>query len=592
MQNFKKLFYILSYKERRDAFLLLIMIIITALLDTIGVASILPFITVITDPDLIETNVFLKTIFVNSNRFGVETEQEFLFFLGTLMFVILNTSLSFKAVTNYLQILFVRMREFTIGKRLIEGYLCQPYSWFLSRHSADLGKNILSEVATVITGGMGSIIDLIAKSILVIVLLIFLIIINPQLTLVVGLSLAITYLLVYYFVRNFLNRIGENRLKNNQLRFTAVSEAFGAIKEVKAGGLEEIYVKSFSNSAKIFAKTQASSQVVAQLPRFILESLAFGGILLLILYYISKTGNLNNSLPIISLYVFAGYRLLPAFQQIYSSFTRLTFAGPAIDKLLNEINNLKPENKNQSLDLITFDKKICLSHIHYNYPNSSRNALTDISFIIPAKSTVGLIGKTGCGKTTTVDIILGLLKPQIGTLEVDGKIITEHNTRAWQQLIGYVPQHIYLSDDTLMANIAFGVEYKNINKDMVKKVSKIANLHQFVTNELPDEYHTVIGERGVRLSGGQRQRIGLARALYHNPKLLILDEATSALDNKTEREVMESIDKLSKDLTTIVIAHRLDTIKKCDKIFLLEKGTIKNEVKFKELINTDESFYK
>ena len=197
---------------------------------------------------------------------------------------------------------------------------------------------------------------------------------------------------------------------------------------------------------------------------------------------------------------------------------------------------------------------------------------------------MGFIGPTGSGKTTIIDIILGLFKPQKGTLEIDGKVINEKNTRDWQKSIGYVPQHIYLSDDTIMANIAFGVEIKNINKDKVEKVSKIANLHQFVINELSQKYQTIIGERGVRLSGGQRQRIGIARALYNNPKVLILDEATSALDNQTEKVVMDAVNNLSKDMTIIIIAHRLNTVKNCDIIFELKKGKLVRQGTYNEII--------
>ena len=201
-----------------------------------------------------------------------------------------------------------------------------------------------------------------------------------------------------------------------------------------------------------------------------------------------------------------------------------------------------------------------------------------------------MVGTTGSGKTTTVDIILGLLEAQKGTLEVDGKIIDKQNCRSWQRSIGYVPQHIYLSDDTVAANIAFGVEPIDISLDAVEKASKIANLHEFVVNELDNKYQTTIGERGIRLSGGQRQRIGIARALYHNPQVLILDEATSALDNKTEKAVMDAVNNLSKDITIILIAHRLSTVKKCDKIILLENGEIKNQGKFEELIKVNENF--
>ena len=583
MKIFKKLFFLLSPHERKRAGILLIMIIIMALLDMIGIASILPFIAVLTNPSLIETNIFLNTVYQASIKFGVETNQEFLFFLGVLVFLILITSLTFKALTTYVQVRFVYMQEYSIGKRLVEGYLHQPYAWFLSRHSADLGKTILSEVSQIIGNGIRPLMELIAKSILTIAIITLLFSIDPKLTLIVGLSIGLAYLLVFYFVRNFLNRSGKERLANNQLRFTAVSEAFGAIKEVKVGRLEKAYIQSFSNSSQNFARTIASSQVVAQLPRFILEAIAFGGILLMILYKMTQSGNFNDSLPIISLYVFAGYRLMPALQQIYTSLTQLTFVGPSIDKLHSDLKSLKPLNTNHDEDVLIFNREINLHHIHYNYPNTSRTALKDINLNIPLKSTVGLVGSTGCGKTTAIDIILGLLEPQKGTLEVDGKVITEQNSRAWQQLIGYVPQHIYLSDDTVMANIAFGVEPKEINQGMIKKASEIANLHQFVTDELPKQYQTTIGERGVRLSGGQRQRIGIARALYHDPKVLILDEATSALDNQTEQAVMEAINNLNKKITIILIAHRLNTVKNCDIIYKLDKGQLISQGTYNEL---------
>ena len=590
MQTFKKLLFLLSPDERKNAGFLLIMIMMMALLDVIGVASILPFMAVLTNPSIIETNLILNTMFQFSKIFGIENSQQFIFTLGILVFLLLVFSLTFKALTTYIQMRFVLMREYSIGRRLIKGYLHQPYSWFLSRHSADLGKTILSEVGEVIGLGLGQMMDLIAKGVVVMALITLLIIVDPKLAIIVGSSLAGIYFFIFYFIREYLRRIGNKRLDNNQLRFTAVSEAFGAAKEVKVGGLEQTYIKSFSDSAKIFAQSQASSQVVSQLPRYILEAIAFGGILLITLYIMALKGSFNSALPVISLYVFAGYRLMPALQQIYSSFTRLAFVGPSLDKLTSDIKNLKPFNEKQDKGVLSLNKAITLKNIHYEYPNASRTALKNINLSILAKSTVGIIGATGSGKTTTVDIILGLLEPQKGTLEVDGKVITQHNSRSWQRSIGYVPQHIYLSDDTIAANIAFGVEPHDIDLVAVEKASKIANLHNFLIDELPEQYQTTIGERGVRLSGGQRQRIGIARALYYNPNILILDEATSALDSQTEKAVMDAVNNLRKDITIIIIAHRLATIKKCDKIFLLEKGHIKNEGTFEELKNINENF--
>ena len=251
------------------------MIVIMALLDVAGIASILPFIAVLTNPDLIETNIFLNTMYQTSIRFGVKTNQEFLFFLGVLVFLTLIISLTFRALTTYVQLRFVFMREYRIGKRLVEGYLHQPYSWFLSRHSADLGKTILSEVSQVIGNGINPLMELIAKSILIVTITTLLFSIDPKLTLIVGLSLSSVYLLIFYFVRNFLNRSGKKRLKSNQLRFTAVSEAFSAVKEIKVGGLEKAYIQSFSNSSQNFARTISFITSCSSITTFYFRSYCF-----------------------------------------------------------------------------------------------------------------------------------------------------------------------------------------------------------------------------------------------------------------------------------------------------------------------------
>ena len=347
MKTLKKILYMLSPNESKQAALLLLMILIMAFLEMLGVASILPFIAVLSNPDLIETNLILKKIFKFSNNFGIENNKQFLIASGVFVFIILVTSLAFKAMTIYVQIRFTKMREYSIGKRLIEGYLHQPYSWFLNRHSADLGKNILSEVSFVSSNAIGSVMQLIAKSLVSIALVILLVLADPNIALVAGIVLLITYGLIYKFTRKYLFKIGKEREKNNQLRFTAISEAFGAAKEVKVGGLEETYVERFSNPAKTFAKTQASAAITSQLPRFILETVIFGGIMLLLIYLVINTGSFNSALPTISLYVVAGYRLVPALQEVYASFTQLAFVGPALDKLYDDISSLKPINSKQ-----------------------------------------------------------------------------------------------------------------------------------------------------------------------------------------------------------------------------------------------------
>ena len=592
METIKKLLFLLTSSERKHVMLLLFMMLIVALLEMLGVASILPFISVLTNPDLIETNSTLNFMFQTSKLYGVENNQHFLFVLGVIVFILLVTSLLFKAITAYVQVRFVQMFNYSIGKRLVENYLYQPYSWFLNRNSAELGKTILSEVATVVSGGIRPLMDLISKAIITTTIVTLLIIVDTKLTLIICFFLGGIYGIIFYFIRSFLEKMGKERLKSNQSRYIAVSEAFGASKEVKVRGLEESFIKQFSYSAKNFALTQASVSVLEQLPRFFLEAIIFGGMLIIIILTLDQSGGFITILPIISLYAFAGYRLMPAIHHMYSSFTLLTFVAPALDKLYVDIKNLKHFDKNQKEEVLSFNKCIRLNNVSYSYPNSSRTTLEEINLNIPARTTIGIIGSTGSGKTTTVDIILGLLEPIKGTLEVDEKIITKQNLRSWQQSIGYVPQNIYLADDTIAANIAFGVDSIDIDLSMVEKASKIANLHEFVIEELPKQYQTITGERGVRLSGGQRQRIGIARALYHNPKVLILDEATSALDNQTEKAVMDAVNNLGNEITIILIAHRLSTVKKCNKIFLLDKGKLKNEGTFDELINFNEDFKK
>ena len=574
INTLKKFLYLITLKERKRAAFLLLMIILVSLVDMMGIASILPFMAVVTNQSLIETNEVLKFFFNFLSIFGVKNNNQFLLALGIIVFLLLILSLFLKAIMSYFKTLFIYMIEYSISKRLIEKYLHQPYSWFLNRNSADLGKNLLSEVQNVTHGGILSLVDLIGSGIITISLLILIILVNPVLTTIAGVLLIGAYLIIYFFLKNYINHLGKERTINNLLRFTIVSEAFGAIKEIIVGGLEKTYIKSFSKSSKIFSKTQAISQAIALLPRFILEAIAFGGILLIIIYFIFQEGNLNYALPIISLYVFVGYRLLPSLQQIYSSFMQLTFMESALNKLYEDIKSLKSIFKDQDQDILKFNKSIALNNVHYSYPNSSRTALQNINLTIPIKSKVVLVGPTGSGKTTTIDIILGLLEPQKGTLKIDGEVITNKNVRSWQRIIGYVPQQIYLSDDTIAANIAFGVDSNNIDQLLIERASKIANLHEFIINELPEKYQTIVGERGVRLSGGQRQRIGIARALYFKPKVLILDEATNALDNRTEQAVIDSISSNSKDITIIKITHRLNTVKNSDIIFKFEKGRL------------------
>ena len=590
MKIFKKFLFLLSSQERKKLYLLLFMIVIMSLLDMISIASIMPFMSVLINPEIIETNIILNTLFKFLGVAGVETEKQFLFTLGVLVFLLLIVSIIFKAFVNYAQLRFTNLQEYTISRRLVEGYLNQSYSWFLSRHSAELGKSILSEVGIIIGHGLTPMIELIAKSFVAIVLLSLLIFIDPKIALIAGFTIGIVYGLIYKYSRNYINRIGQERVKANQMRFTAVSDAFGAAKEVKVGGLEKHFIKQFGEPAQTYAKHISSAAIISQLPRYALEAITFGGMLIVILYLMVKSGSFTNAVPILALYAFTGYRLMPTLQGIYVAITQLRFVAPALNTLYEDIKNLKPAITYDSNQMIKLNKNIFLKNIYYDYPNASRTALKNINLCVKANTTVGLVGATGSGKTTVVDIILGLLEAQKGTLEVDGEIISENNRKRWQRSLGYVPQNIYLSDDTIAANIAFGIAYESIDQEAVERAAKIANIHNFIINELDQKYQTTIGERGVRLSGGQRQRIGIARALYHKPQVLILDEATSALDNLTEQAVMDEVYNFEKKMTIFLIAHRLSTVKRCDNIYIINKGEIEEQGAFKQLIKKNITF--
>ncbi len=591
-QNLKKILFFLSSREKKNMYLLIAMILVMALIDMIGVASIMPFLIVLTDPETIQTNFFLNSMFNFAFKFGIDSNQEFTYTLGILVFLLLGFSLSFKAVTFYFQSRFISLREYSIGRRLIESYLIQPYSWFLNRNSADLSKNILSEVEAVVNSGVAALINLVAHGMVVFTLVILLISVDPKLAIVICLILGLAYGIIYTLIRGLLSSFGKKRLKSNNLRFSAVSETFGAAKEIKVGGLEKVYIDRFSEPAKNYSKYKAMIFALGLLPRYAIELIVFGGMLLVILYLMANSSSFISIVPIIALYAFAGYRLMPSLQQLYLSLSVLRTITPAIDSIYDDLKGLTYFSTDANKNILKLSKNITLKNVYYNYPNTTRTALKDINLVIKANTTVGLVGATGSGKTTTVDIILGLLDAQQGTLEVDEKIINKNNKREWQNSIGYVPQHIYLADDTIASNISFGTNPKDVDQKKIERAAKIANLHDFVTHELPQKYQTIVGERGIRLSGGQRQRIGIARALYNNPQVLILDEATSALDNLTEKEVMQAINKIDKDITIILIAHRLSTVKNCDTIFLLENGTLKAKGTFKELIEIDDTFRK
>lgn len=585
MNSLKKIYSILTTDERKYVKILFLILIIVALVDMLGVASIMPFVGVLSDPSIIQSNEIINKIFQYSNILGVENNQQFLFLLGISVFIALTISLSLKSLSTYLNLRFVARCEYSISKRLVSGYLNKPYDWFLNNHSAKIGKSILSEVGLVVGQAIRPMITLISNLLISLTLIALLIIVNIQLALTVIFVLVSIYILVFILTKKLLAKFSNERADADKKRYISLSESFGAIKEIKMGGLEELFIDRFSKHARTFASNLASANIIAHLPRYFLELLVFGGMLLIAIFLIKDDKSFVESTPILALYAYAGYRLLPSLQNIYAAITQLKFVSNALNNLYKNISNLNKVSIENNSNIFHLNKSIVIKNVFYNYTGSSSTVLKNINLNIPAYSTVGFVGETGSGKSTLLDIILCLINPQEGTLEIDGKIISDSNKRSWQNSIGFVPQKIFLTDETIAQNIAFGVKPNKIKQIDVENAAKMANLHNFVNNELPLKYETTIGERGVRLSGGQQQRIGIARALYHNPQVLILDEATSALDSNTEDAVMQALNNINKKITVIMVAHRLSTLKNSNFIYILEKGEIKKKTTFKELVN-------
>jgi ABC-type multidrug transport system fused ATPase/permease subunit len=591
MKNFKKILKLLSEEDKKKLTKLLILVLLMALIDTAGVASIMPFIAVLTNLDLVNTNIYLYKLFIFSENFGVRNKEEYIFFLGLTVFFILIFSLSIKTITTYYQYRFLNNCEYNISRKLFEKYLNQPYVWFLNHNTSELGKNILSEVSSVIDQAIQPLIILCVYGSVSIALIALLIFINPQIAIITSLIFILAYGLIFQSIKRELEKIGAERLKYNKDRFIMTSEAFGGIKLVKLNSLEKFFISRFSKPAENYTKHQGSVQIISTLPRYLIEAISFGGIILLVLSLMSKTGDFSKTLSIISVYVFAGYRLMPAIQQIYWALSQLRFSQSVLEKfekeLLDDQNYILKKKQKKKIQL---NKKIILRDITYTYPNTIKPVLINVNMEIQANTVVGITGQTGSGKTTLIDLILGLIEVQKGKIVIDEKNLSLQNMNYWQKILGYVPQKIYLSDESIYKNIAYGVDEKNIDKKRVQHVAKITKIHDFVSSELINGYETIVGERGSKLSGGQVQRIGIARALYNKPKVLILDEGTNSLDTLTEDEIMKNILNFDENITIIIVAHRLNTLKKCKEIFFLEKGRLSNKGSFNNLLIKNKKF--
>ncbi|EGV27683.1 Xenobiotic-transporting ATPase [Thiorhodococcus drewsii AZ1] len=569
----EKLYLLIEPQERNRFRWLLVLMVLSAFAQTAGVVSIMPFLSLVAAPETVESNSWLALAYHWS---GAGSTERFLYYVGFFAFFLYLISLALQAGTSWITVRFSYSQQYYLSRRLMAGFLRRPYDFFLNRNSGDLAKTVLEETAQGINNALLPALRLISSSIVAAAMILVLLVANPLLALTVSGTLALFYGMTFLVARTWLERIGRDRVEANRERFTVVAEVFAGIKEILLLGRESAYLDRYRNPAIRFANHQANSLLLQDLPLYVLEGLAFGGMLLVVLYLLGGNQGLAGMLPIIGLYALAGKQLIPAFQKIFAAIASIRFTMPAVDNVVDQMNDLRQVDPRPMLatEFLAPQREIRIENLSYRYPGADRLAISNLSLTIPARTTVGFIGSSGAGKSTVVDLLLGLLQPEQGEILVDGVPLGADNIRCWQASIGYVPQHIFLADQSIAENIALGVPPTEIDQQAVEKAARLANLYDFVVQQLPQGLDTVIGERGVRLSGGQRQRIGIARALYRNPAVLLFDEATSALDNTTEKVVMEAIHNLAGEKTIILVAHRLTTVEPCAKVFLLDNGCL------------------
>ncbi|MDO9583016.1 MAG: ABC transporter ATP-binding protein [Desulfomicrobium sp.] len=590
MQIFRKILSLLTKRERLQVCLLFVAILASAFVDMLSIASIMPFMAVVTNPGVIETNAYLQWAY---QYMDFANTNQFLIFIGFIVFVLIIFANSLRLGSLWYITRFVHFCKANLSRKMLHFYMMQPYHFFLSRNTSSMGKNILEEVSRVVHNVMQPILELVARGTIVFFIFAMLVAVDPALALLVFVILGGSYALIFVSVRRGLGTLGQRRATANDGRFQSASEALSGVKELKILGREKSFLDRFFLHARELAYTESSHSLITQAPKFALETIGFGGILLIVIYILSFSSQPEQIIPLLALYAFAGYRLMPSLQTVFVNLGTVRFNLASLDMLLADMGEkaMVPEPSMPAhVERLPITRDLVLDAISFSYPQTTEPVLRGLSLYIKANTTVGFVGSTGSGKTTAIDVILGLLTPQSGQLRVDGIALETDVMIRWQRNIGYVPQFIYLSDDTVGHNIAFGVPASEVDMNAVQKAARIANLHEFVVNELPQGYKTVVGERGVRLSGGQRQRIGIARALYHDPQVLVLDEATSALDNVTEEQVMEDIRNLSRQKTILMIAHRLTTVQNCDSIFMLEKGQLVASGTYADLIANSDHF--
>ncbi len=584
------MFYILPKGDAVKLFVLFVLMLVAAALEVAGIGMIPAFVAIVADPDRVMSAEWLQPLI---GMLGIGNAQDLLIW-GSVVLVGIFIIKSIYIITfNFFEARFIFNRRYTISYRLMQSYMQAPYTFHLQRNTSELLRNISQEINVLINNVITNILMMGREGVVTLAILIFLFSMEPLITMLVILLSGFgagTFILLN---KKKMKEYGEEEQERRAEMIKAVNQGLGGIKEARVLNRENEFIDKFRVEAFKSTRLMAYLRFIQQIPRPVVETTAVLGMLMIAVLLVWQDRSMGAIIPILTLFAMATVRLMPSVQQLVSMYTRLRYNIVSLDPVYDDLKELaafntqfkKDRKKNNQLKL---NNCIKITNVSYHYPDSEVQALENISLTVPKGKAVGFVGSSGAGKTTIVDLILGLLEPDKGEILIDGVDI-QQNLSAWQKNMGYIPQSIYLADETLRSNIAFGIPKEEIDDSKVLNAVKLAQLGTLI-EQLPAGLETIIGENGTRLSGGQRQRVGIARALYHAPDVLVMDEATSALDNITEKQITNAIESLKGERTLIMIAHRLSTVKNCDMLYFMEEGKIVEQGTYDDLVHSNIRF--
>ncbi|MCC0179592.1 ABC transporter ATP-binding protein [Waterburya agarophytonicola K14] len=592
---FKRILQIVFLFGKRQIILLWILILLQGIIQVLGVFSIMPFLAIVNNPNKALESAMVQKIMQTIPFFEAD---HLVLIVGIFTITLLIASSVVNGVTDFLKARYAHFTCMRIGTYLLTSYASQSYIFYINHNSAELIKRLQSDVNMFMGAVLLPFLELISRSVNVVLILIILFVVSPiaggMAFLVFGSFLGLTFLV---FRLALIRGNNERKVLISQ-RFISAHQLLMGIKTVMIHECQKHFISDYYRSSKRIAQLDSSLAVIGNTPKYIIEAIAFSSVIIIVLVCQSQGVALETILPFMAFFVLAAYRIMPSLQLIYRQLTQIQSQKFTVDILykdLIEMNNSINFNRNPELRAwqpTELQERIVFENVSFAYPNAQKLSLNEVNLSIKKGQRIGFVGYSGSGKSTLIDLLIGLLNPSSGKILIDGVELTPARYANWHRLVGYVAQDIFLTDESIRQNIAFGIAESNIVDTQVIYSAKIAQIHDFIQADFPLKYNTECGERGIRLSGGQKQRIALARALYHQPSVLVFDEATSALDSETERKLIAEIEELPEDLTIVMVAHRLSTVEKCDVIFVLEQGKIVAQGTYEQLLDKSSIFQK